>query len=114
MIQKTYFITDKLENRFPSQFVCSKNPRYIVVQHCKVLYNGSIASNIELHADFIKRDHYCDYFVMFCNENNLAKYKKYEYTDNSPTFNIWFTKMGETIPLPEKDITFKLQLLLIY
>ena len=51
---KTYFVTDKFENKFPADFLSSRNKKYIVVQDCKCVIDGSMPSNVELHADFIK------------------------------------------------------------
>ena len=90
---KTYFVTDKFENKFPADFISSRNKKYIVVQDCKCIIDGSMPSDVELHADFIKRDAYCDHFVMFCNDTALKKYKKYEYDSHDTTFKIWFTDL---------------------
>ena len=109
-ITKTYFCTSKLKNRFPSEFIQSKNPRWIIVQQCKALYNGFLISDISMHASFIERDHYEDYFCLFTNENR-TKYKKYSYNSQRQDFEIWFKNMkGESI-IPD---AFMLELLLIY
>ena len=102
-VVKTYFVTDKLENKFPPEFVASRNKRYIVVQDCKCLVKGHAISDIELHADFIKRNAYCDHFVMFCNDNCLPKYKKYEYTASDVGFKVWFTDTEGNLYKPHKE-----------
>lgn len=109
-ITKTYFCTSQKNNRFPSEFIQSKNPRYIIVQQCKAKYNGFLVADIEMHASFIERDHYEDYFCIFTNENR-TKYKKYSYMSSRQDFELWFTDMQNNIIEPD---SFLLELLLIY
>ena len=67
---KTYFYTDKVENRFPSEFIQSKNKRQIKVLSCKLKYKDFLVGDIKVHASFIERDHYVDYFCIMANSNN--------------------------------------------
>ena len=133
-MEKTYFITDKLYNKFPSSFVCSRNKRYIVVQDCRCKIGDKLYVDLELHASFVQRDAYCDHFVMFCNDAELAKYKKYEWVGSENWFEIWFTDMEGRKYICTKDMTeeekkkyaddskyvcvedmvFKLQMMLVY
>ena len=92
-VVKTYYVTDKFENKFPKDFIASRNKKYIIVQDCRCMMGGSMPANVELHASFIKRDAFCDHFVMFCNDNAIKKYKKYEYTSHDPSFTVWFTDL---------------------
>ena len=70
---KTYLWTNTLTTDFPPEFVGSKNNRYIVVEQCKAIYNNSLVGDVILHADFIERDHYCDYACCFVNEDPNRK-----------------------------------------
>ena len=109
-VTKTYFCTSKKENRFPPEFVDSQNPRYIIVQQCKAKFDDYLVSDVSMHASFIERDHYEDYFCLFTNENR-TKYKKYEYKSRKPDFTIWFKEMNGKAIEPQY---FMLELLLIY
>ena len=95
-VVKTYYVTDKFENKFPKDFIASRNKKYIIVQDCRCMMGGSMPANVELHASFIKRDAFCDHFVMFCNDNALKKYKKYEYSSHDIGFKVWFTDLDGT------------------
>ena len=109
-VTKTYFCTSQYNNKFPSEFIQSTNPRWIIVQQCKAIYKGYLIADMSMHASFIERDHYEDYFCIFTNENR-TKYKKYSYNSQRQDFTIWFKNMkGESI---EPD-NFLLELLLIY
>ena len=109
-ITKRYFATRELKNKFPPAFNVSKNPRYIIVRSCKCLKDDILVGDLELHADFVVEDPYCDHYV--CNVNEiLTKPIKYEYNKSSLGFNVWFTNMyGEKVDVD----TFLLHLLLIY
>jgi hypothetical protein len=113
MVQtKTYFVTDQLVNKFPIEFTSSKNRKYIVVQHCRCIYNEYLTGDIQVHADFIQRNHYLDYFACFTN-TIMTKYKKFEFIGSQPGFTIWFTNMsGED--MTDRVSNFVLELLLIY
>lgn len=110
MTVKTYLITNQYLTDFPPDFRCSKNERYIIVQQCKCIYKDFLVGDVELHADFIERQAYCDHMCIYCNEIR-TKYKKYRYTGDSRNFRIWFTLMDGTVVEPQH---FKLELLLIY
>ncbi len=88
-VRKTYLVANTLNVQLPSDFICSRNKRYIEVRECKAIYNGSLIGDITVHADFIERDHYLDYFCCFANDTR-SKYKKYEYNGYRDSFNIWF------------------------
>lgn len=92
-ITKTYYLTDKLDNDFPPEFVWSTNKRYIEVQSCTMVRSGNPEEKqraIMMHADFVQRDAYQDCGVCFCNDVK-AKYKKYEYRGTKDCFKLWFT-----------------------
>lgn len=108
---KTYLWTNTLTTDFPPEFVGSKNNRYIVVEQCKAIYNNSLVGDVILHADFIERDHYCDYACCFVNEDPNRKTAKYEYLGTKPSFKVWFTDMNLK---PVEVQSFMLRLLLIY
>ena len=100
--------------RFPQEFINSTNPRWIEVHHVKALYNGNDMKDLILHSDIIRRDPYLDHSVMVVNEVR-TKYKKYAYTLREPTFTIWFTSFKEPgIPIDPDNITFMVELMLIY
>ena len=109
-VTKTYFYTTKTKNRFPSEFIQSKNERKIKVISCKLTYEGFTVSDVKVHASFIERDHYDDYFCIMANStNNYAK--KYDYKSLRQDFKIWFTDLKNNIIEPD---SFLLELLLIY
>ena len=110
-ITKTYLWTNTLQTDFPPEFVGSRNKRYIIIEQCKAIYNDTLIGDIIMHADFIERDHYCDYSVCFVNEQPNRDTAKYEYNGYKKHFNVWFTDMD----LNEVTICkFMLRLLLIY
>jgi hypothetical protein len=104
---KTYLVTNTLETRFPYEFLNSRDKRYILFQMCRCNFknadaNDYLTSDIQVHCDFIERDHYLDYFAGFSN-TILTKYKKWEVKNVHPTFKIWFTDMeGNQIPVVSK------------
>ena len=108
---KTYLWTNTLQTDFPSEFVGSKNKRYIIIEQCKAIYNNTLIGDVIMHADFIERDHYCDYSACFVNEQPNKDTAKYEYNGYKKQFNIWFTDMALNEVSVDK---FMLRLLLIY
>ena len=108
---KTYFWTDRLDNRFPPEFVASQNRKWIIVQGCKATLKDKLVGDVILHADFIPRDHYLDYACCFVNEDASRNIAKYEITNNRAEFNVWFTDLKNQ----KVDIeAFALRLLLVY
>lgn len=100
--------------RFPDEFINSKNPRWIEVHHCKVVYNGHMYADIILHSDIIKRDGYLDRSVMVVNETR-TKYKKYAFTTHDTEFTIWFTNFtAPTTAIDKDNLRFMVELMLIY
>ena len=120
MQTKRYFVTSETANKFPPEFinsrnrkfiiVNSRNRKFIIVRNCKVLFEKAVVDDVELHADFVKVDHYKDYFVNFVND---LKYDpcKYEYFGDYPYFNIWFTDMHGNMIKPD---AFTVRILLVY
>lgn len=110
---KTYFWVNQFENKFPPEFIASRNKKWIVVEECKAQYKGSLVGDVILHADFIQRDHYMDYACCFINEEANRDTAKYEYNSTKQTFKLWFTDLkGNSV---DNDIdAFALRLLLIY
>ena len=107
---KTYFPTNQLHNWFPSEFIESKNKKYIIVQHCRAILNKQFVGDVMVHCSFVKRNAYLDSFVCLANET-LTKYKKYEYNHSDTSFDVWFTDMnGNRVSVD----AFVLQLMLIY
>ena len=125
---KRYFVTSETGNKFPPEFINSRNrkyivvrnckvlfekaivDKYIVVRNCKVLFEKAIVDDVELHADFVKVDHHKNHFVNFVNDLKFDPCK-YEYFGQYPYFTIWFTDMKGNLIEPE---AFTLRLLLIY
>ena len=111
MTTKTYLWTNTSQTDFPPEFVGSRNQRYIVIEQCKAIYNDTLIGDIIMHADFIERDHYCDYAACFVNEQPNRDTAKYEYNGTKKQFKVWFTDMD----LNEVTVDqFMLRLLLIY
>ena len=90
---KTYFWTNTLVNRFPPEFVSSKNRKWIVVQGCKATFKDKLVGDVIMHADFIQRDHFLDYSCCFVNEDASRDVAKYEIINDIKTFRIWFTDL---------------------
>ena len=111
MTTKTYFWTNQKHNKFPAEFVASKNKKWIVVEQCKATIKDSLVGDVIMHADFIQRDHYLDYSCCFVNEEPNRDTAKYEVVGYLPSFNIWFTDMQQK---PVEVQAFTLRLLLIY
>ena len=109
-ITKTYFYTSQKENRFPPEFIQSKNERQIKVISCKLTYEGFTVSDVKVHASFIERDHYDDYFCVMANDP-VSYVKKYDYKSLRQDFKIWFTDLKNNIIEPD---SFLLEMLLIY
>ena len=110
-ITKTYLWTNTEETNFPPEFVGSKNKRYIIVEQCKALYSDKLIGDVIMHADFIERDHFCDYACCFVNEEPNKDTAKYEYVGRMNKFKIWFTDMKLKPIEPE---AFMVRLLLVY
>jgi hypothetical protein len=61
-----------------------------------------MVGDIQVHIDFIERNHDLDYFACFSN-TQLTKYKKWEVKSPKATFKVWFTNMnGEPIEVKTK------------
>ena len=112
-ITKTYFWINEYNNKFPPEFIASKNKKYIVIEQCKAKYKDVLVGDVIMHADFIIRDHYMDYSCCFVNEEANKDTAKYEYNSLKPDFKIWFTDMkGQNV---NADIdAFVVRMLLIY
>ena len=110
-ITKTYLWTNTLQTDFPSGFVGSKNKRFIVIEQCKATYNNTLIGDVIMHADFIERDHYCDYSACLVNEQPNRDTAKYEYVGYKKQFKVWFTDMDLNEVTVDK---FMLRFLLIY
>ena len=108
----SYFATSTAENKYPPEFLASKNPRYVKVIQCKAKYNGYLVGDIMVHASFIEFDHFLDHFCVFTNENRLEP-KVYRITTVNPSFRIWFTTIDGKKIEPE-DMPFVLELEFIY
>lgn len=112
---KRYFRINTLENNFPPEFIASKQQKFIVVRYCTAVVNNGeqqyLVGDLELHADFIQRDHDLDYFCCICN-NYPSKYiAKYEFNGMKKAFKLWFTDLAGN---PVNVEHFLLDLLLIY
>ena len=110
---KTYFWVNQFNNKFPPEFIASKNKKYIVIEQCKAKYKDVLVGDVIMHADFIIRDHYLDYACCFVNEEANKDAAKYEYNSFKSDFKIWFSDMkGNNV---DADIdAFIVRMLLIY
>ena len=88
---KTYFITRDYENKFPLEFITSRNDRYISFQCCRATCNNYLDGETEIHASFVPRDEYCDSLVWYANLTPPDDNRKYKYTLNHDRFKVWFT-----------------------
>ena len=97
---KTYFITRDYDNKFPSEYVTSRNDRYISFQYCRATCNDSFDGETEVHASFVSRDEYCDSLVWYANLTPQDANRIYKSTLNHDRFRVWFTdsKGNEIIP----------------
>ena len=43
---KRYFVTSETGNKFPPEFINSRNRKYIVVRNCKVLFEKAIVDDV--------------------------------------------------------------------
>lgn len=113
-VTETYFYVTQKDNddpyRFPSEFIQSKNPRYVKVLGCRLVYKEYLVGDVKVHASFIEKDHYDDYFCTMAN-NLYDNPKVYEYTSQRQDFNVWFTNLKNEEIKPD---SFMLELLLIY
>lgn len=113
---KTYFtVTQKdiKENKlydFPPEFIQSKNKKYINVISCKLKYKDYLVGDVKVHASFIERDHYDDYFCIMANQSN-SYVKRYEYKSQTQEFKIWFTNLDGDEITPD---SFIIEMLLTY
>jgi hypothetical protein len=108
-------VTNTVETNFPVDFLMSYAAKYIVVQHCRVIFKNEegedyLVSDIMVHCDFIERDHYLDYFACFSN-TLMTKYKKFQVINPRKSFKVWFTTMDGKAIEPQ---SFVLELLLIF
>lgn len=110
-ITKTYFWTNEVNNKFPPEFIASRNKKEIVVEQCKATYKGTPVLNVIMHADFIMRDGYMDRACCFVNEEANRKTAKYEYLSYKQDFKLWFTDFKLN---PVEVDEFALRLLLVY
>lgn len=111
-VTKTYFYSSEKHNKFPCEFIQSKNPKIIKVISCKLIYNKYLVGDVKVHASFIERDHYDDYFCVMANDP-VSYVKKYDYTSLKQDFEIWFTDM-EGVKIDPDKVSFILELLLVY
>jgi hypothetical protein len=113
---KTYLVTNTFETYFPAEFRSSRNNKWIEVRECRIKYKGKLIGDVCMHADFIERDHYLDYFCTFVNDFANTRYKKFAYYGTKQSFKIWFTTLDQKpleIDTPD-DLSFVLELLLCY
>ena len=113
---KTYYWTDEEKNNLPSEFVASKNERYIVIEQVRAVLNGSLVGDLIMNADFIERDHYLNYAACFVNDQPNKDTAKYKINSRRNSFNLWFTHLnGEPLSDEEKQsFKFVARFLLIY
>ena len=79
---------------FPQSFVYPMRDqanKYIIFQYCKATFEEHYTTDIEIHADFIPRDQYCDSLVYYCNLQVPDDNRKYLVNSIRDTkFEIWF------------------------
>ena len=78
---------------YPNEFIVpSPNEKFIIFQYCRCMVEGHITGEIEIHADFIPRDQYCNSLVYQCNLQCPDDNRKYKVTNVPITFDVWFTQ----------------------
>lgn len=110
-----YYYPDKKEwyYKYPQEFVApSNNDKYLIFQYCRATEDKSTHTEIEVHADFIPRDEYCDHLVYYANLPVPDDNRKYKMNDNRKTgFSVWFTNgkgRGKAIgPVDMIETTYK-------
>lgn len=90
-----YYYPEKKEwyYKYPQEFVApSNNDKYLIFQYCRATESSSTHTEIEVHADFIPRDEYCDHLVYYANLPVPDDNRKYRMNENRKTgFSVWFT-----------------------
>ena len=111
MITKRYFHTQDKNFKLPSEFVGSRNKKYIVVQYVAAVVKDTIVGDLMVHSDIVQQDGYCDCFIMLANRRQ-TKYRKYEFLGTAQRdYRIWFTDLYGNSIEPE---AFVMSCLLIY
>lgn len=103
---KTYFITKHYYNKFPPEFVNSRNDRYISFQYCRATCNDYLDGETEVHCSFVPRDEYCDSLVWYANLSVPDDNRKYKYTLSHSDFRVWFTNTTGEIIEPDNFTLF--------
>ncbi|KAK8857507.1 hypothetical protein M9Y10_015912 [Tritrichomonas musculus] len=80
---------------YPQEFVSPSNvekDKYIIFQYCRCTVDGSISGEVEVHANFVPRDNYCDSLVYYANLQVPDDNRKYKVNSNRKQgFEVWFT-----------------------
>ena len=133
--------TDSLTTELPSEFVNSKNKRYVIPIYANIFINDSLIDDqiegfeqtkfVSLHSDFVHERRDLDSFVCFAN-TDLTKKIWYEQIYRTNRFTIWFKDINGQIlndknlervedyylqrisPTHTRKIKFVIQLLLDY
>jgi hypothetical protein len=94
---KIYFVFNSQIIQLPSDFINSKNDKWIHIFSCKLIDipSGKLLMDISLHGDIIHAMRDCDSFIMFCNEANTRE-KKYQQLYNQRDVSFWFEDMTGT------------------
>ena len=91
--------------RYPQEFVSPTNnnaDKYIIFQYCRATVDGHFHTELEVHANFIPRDQYCNYLVYYCNLQVPDDNRKYRVNENRKQgFEVWF--IDGTLPDPDKQ-----------
>ncbi|KAK8844267.1 hypothetical protein M9Y10_010787 [Tritrichomonas musculus] len=98
---------------YPQEFVSPSNvekDKYIIFQYCRCTYKNSINGEIEVHANFVPRDNYCDSLVYYANLQVPDDNRKYKVNSNRKQgFEVWFTNGkgdGTTTIVPDDFVLF--------
>ena len=102
--QKRYFVTNKLVNEFPVEFINSRNKRHVIVLTCTLqldepdiqdeIEEFTILKFITMHSDFIHDCRYMDSFITYCNRDPIYP-KKFEQLTMQRTFTLWFKSIDQ-------------------
>lgn len=95
-------VTKHFHFRFPQSFISPMRDqanKYVIFQYCRATYEGHFNSEIEIHANFIPRDQYCDSLVYYCNLQVPDDNRKYQVNSIRNTlFEVWFVDGSQPDP----------------
>ena len=95
---KLYFVTNTIETRLPTEFVYSKNPKYISIINTKLMNasTGKLLLDVSIHSDFVVSHPYLNGLLSFCNEI-LPQRKKWQIKNENDKMTLHFRDLDQNI-----------------